>query len=52
MINGLYNGQFTIKDNTLCESGLDLKAAPILENTDLESVLSGVRNSAYNTVTY
>lgn len=51
VINGLYNGQFTIKDNTLYEAGLNLKVAPILKNTDLESVLSDVRNTAYKDIT-
>lgn len=48
VINGLYNGQFTIKDNALYEVGMEYKTAPVLENTNLESVLSDVRNTEYS----
>lgn len=48
VINGLYNGQFTIKDNALYEVGMEYKTAPVLKNTNLESVLSDVRNTEYS----
>lgn len=48
VINGLYNGQFTIKDNALHEVGMEYKTAPVLKNTNLESVLSDVRNTEYS----
>ena len=52
VINGLYYGQFSIKDNTLYEVQVEKEDMSILKNASLEKVLSDVRNTEYKETTY
>lgn len=51
VINGLYNGQYVIKDDALFTVKTGNLEAPIMTSTDLESVILDVKNAKYTEVT-
>lgn len=52
VINGLYNGQYEIKNGMLYEAGLANKSAPILKKTLLSDVLYDIENTEYRSIDY
>lgn len=52
VINGLYNGQYEIKDGMLYEAGIANKSAPVLKKTLLSDVLYDIKNTEYRCIDY
>lgn len=50
VINGLYNGQYRIKDNMLISVQTDKKETSILRSTKLEDVLLDVKNTEFREI--
>ena len=47
VINGLYHGQYEVKDNVLYERNVDRENSSFLKYSNLERVLSDIRNTEF-----